>query len=82
MEKQKFVYISQSIASAILERERVYPVFLMRNVDNSFMATFIEAVEDLLLKRLADVDPNILIFEPPDGHLLSIGFGFTDQPKY
>lgn len=80
MENQKFVHVSEAIASAILEREQVHPVRLHRNADNSFKATFSENVDDVLRGQVADVDPAILVFEPDDADSLSIYFGFMDNP--
>lgn len=82
MENQKFIRISEAIASAILERERVHPVFLVRNADNSFIATFTEEVDDVLREKLANVDPTILVFEPHDCGLLSMYFGFINHPTH
>ena len=80
MEESKFVRVSEAIAGAILERERVHPAFLHRNADNSFKATFTENVTDLLRSQLADVDDTILVFEPDEADANTLHFGFVDNP--
>lgn len=90
MDKNQFAHVSESIANAILEREQVHPVFLHRNSDNSFTATFDEVPAPSVRQNLEDSDDMIVVLDvetvearQPDKpyNPSNIRFAFVAQPS-
>jgi len=91
VEDIQLVRVSEAIASAILERERVYPTFLERNPDNSFTANFADDPAPKVRQRILDADKTIVLVEPEmvearqpntePGLAATVRFGFIQQPK-
>jgi|GEM_PF-7078255 len=89
MEEQKYVYVTEAIASAILERTRVFPIYLHTNPDNSITAVFDDEPTEQKRQNIEDADETIILLEP--GHFgdyqadaaptLSVRFAFTAHPN-
>lgn len=91
MAEQEFVRVSEAITSAILEREQVHPVFLERNEDNTFTATFQDATAPEMRHRILSCDDTIRLVEPEvvearqpntePNMAATVRFGFIETPE-
>lgn len=91
MNNTKYADVTEAIASAILERERVYPTYLHSNPDNSFTAVFDDVPAPSVRSDIEKADKTITVLEPETlenrqpnveaGINATVRFAFTEMPK-
>ncbi|MGB7341455.1 MAG: hypothetical protein WBC91_21340 [Phototrophicaceae bacterium] len=91
MDNTQYAQVTEAIAGAILERERVRPTFLQSNPDNSFTAIFDDVPAPSVRADIAKADKTIVVLEPETienrqpnvevGINATVRFAFTEMPK-
>ncbi|MEM9954044.1 MAG: hypothetical protein AAF846_20710 [Chloroflexota bacterium] len=91
MTDQQYTHVSESVASAILEREEIHPTYLYSNSDNSFTAIFDNVPAPTMRQQISVSDPTITVLEPmpldnrqPNVEVniaATVRFAFTEYPQ-